>query len=174
MDAASSRLAAGTSGHHPDDHPDLAVRGSCTARAPARTPDGDVKMRAMRFRLELFVEDLDASVAFYERALGFRVARREPEYASVRRGDAELGLAPISRLPARGAGPGFSQERLARDRGAGVEIVLEVEDLAAAEDAVQRAGFALIEPPQERPWGLRDFRLADPDGYYVRVTTRAP
>jgi len=128
----------------------------------------------MRFRLELFVEDLDASVAFYERALGFRVARREPEYVSVRRGDAELGLAPISRLPARGAGPGFSQERLAGDRGAGVEIVLEVEDLVAAVDAVERAGFALVEPPRKRPWGLRDVRLADPDGYYLRVTTRSP
>ena len=128
----------------------------------------------MRFRLELFVEELDASVAFYERALGFRVTRREPGYASVRRGDAELGLVPITRLPARGAGPGFSQERLARDRGAGVEIVLEVEDLLAAVAAVERAGFHLAEPPRKRPWGLRDFRLADPDGYYVRVTTRSP
>jgi catechol 2,3-dioxygenase-like lactoylglutathione lyase family enzyme len=128
-------------------------------------------MRAMRFRLELFVENLDASVAFYERALGFRVARRELEYASLRRGDAELGLAPITKLPPRGAGPGFSQERLRRDRGVGVEIVLEVEDLAVAVDAVERAGYGLVEPPRERPWGLRDFRLADPDGYYVRVTT---
>ena len=128
----------------------------------------------MRFRLELFVEDLDTSVAFYERALGFRVARREPEYASLRRGDAELGLVPVGKLPVREAGPGFSQERLARDRGAGVEIVLEVEDLAAAVDLVERAGVAFIEPPRERPWGLRDFRVADPDGYYVRVTTRPP
>jgi catechol 2,3-dioxygenase-like lactoylglutathione lyase family enzyme len=125
----------------------------------------------MRFRLELFVEDLDASIAFYERALGFRPARREPEYASMRRGDAELGLVPVSALPARGAGPGFSQERLARDRGAGVEIVLEVEDLSTAVAAVEQAGFELVEPPRERPWGLRDFRVADPDGYYVRVTT---
>ena len=128
----------------------------------------------MRFRLELFVEDLDASVAFYERALGFRVARREADYASLCRGDAELGLVPVSALPARGAGPGFSRERLARDHGAGVEIVLEVEDLVAAVDAVERAGFGLAEPPRERPWGLRDVRLADPDGYYLRVTTRPP
>jgi catechol 2,3-dioxygenase-like lactoylglutathione lyase family enzyme len=129
---------------------------------------------AMRFRLELFVADLDTSVAFYERALGFRVARRETEYASLLRGDAELGLAPIAKLPVGGAAPGFTQERVARDRGAGVEIVLEVEDLAAAADAVGRAGFGLVEPPRERPWGLRDFRLADPDGYYLRVTTRSP
>jgi len=55
-----------------------------------------------------------------------------------------------------------------------VEIVLEVEDLVAAVDAVERAGFALVEPPRKRPWGLRDVRLADPDGYYLRVTTRSP
>lgn len=127
----------------------------------------------MRFRLELFVSDLDASIGFYEHALGFRVVRREPDYASLRRGDAELGLAPVAKLPARGAGPGFTRERLAAGRGAGVEIVLEVEDLAGAVQAVERAGVALVEPVRERPWGLRDFRLADPDGYYVRVTTRA-
>jgi hypothetical protein len=71
---------------------------------------GAIVRTAMRFRLELFVEDLDTSVAFYERALGFRVARREPEYASLRRGDAELGLAPITKLPVGGAGPGFTQD----------------------------------------------------------------
>ena len=129
---------------------------------------------AMRLRLEQFVEHLDASVSFYEHALGFQVARREPGYASLRRGDAELGLVPISRLPARSTGPAFSQERLAADRGAGVEIVLEVEDLAAAVEVVTRAGFELVEPARDRPWGLRDFRLTDPDGYYVRVTTPAP
>ncbi len=128
----------------------------------------------MGCRLESFVGDLDASIAFDERARGFRVARHEHEYASLRRGDAELGLAAISEIPAQGAGPGFSRERLARDRGAGVEIVLEVEDLGAAVEAVERAGFGLVEPPRDRPWGLRDFRVADPDGYYLRVTTRSP
>jgi lactoylglutathione lyase len=52
-------------------------------------------------------------------------------------------------------------------------IVLEVEDLDAAARAVARTGYPLLEPPRQRPWGLRDFRLADPDGYYVRVTTFA-
>jgi hypothetical protein len=26
---------------------------------------------------------------------------------------------------------------------------------------------------QPRPWGLEDFRLVDPDGYYLRVTFRS-
>jgi len=127
----------------------------------------------MRFRLELFVQDLDASIRFYEDALGFVLERREMQYASLRRGDAVLGLGDVAALPETGEGPGFTQQRLASTvgRGAGVEIVLEVPDVDAAWAAVQRVGHTVAEPPGERPWGLRDFRVTDPDGYYVRVTT---
>jgi lactoylglutathione lyase len=127
----------------------------------------------MSFRLELFVEDLDASIRFYDRALGFRLERREPDYASLRRGDALLGLGPVAKLPRGGVGPGFTQERVSAGRGAGVEVVLEVEDLDAAREQVEAAGYPIAAPLQDRPWGLRDFRLVDPDGYYLRVTTSA-
>ncbi len=123
----------------------------------------------MRVRIELFVDDLDTSIAFYERVLGFELTRRDERYASLRRGTAVLGLGPVATLPERGPGPGFTQERLAANRGAGVEIVLEVEDLDAA---LADAAHAVAEPLQDRPWGLRDFRVSDPDGYYVRVTER--
>jgi lactoylglutathione lyase len=49
-----------------------------------------------------------------------------------------------------------------------VEIVLDVPD--AALEAVERAGHELVEPLSDRPWGLRDFRVTDPDGYYLRIT----
>jgi lactoylglutathione lyase len=47
-----------------------------------------------------------------------------------------------------------------------------VRDVDAALEQVERAGFSVVELLRERPWGLRDFRVVDPDGYYVRVTTR--
>ncbi len=121
----------------------------------------------MGLRIELFVDDLDTSIAFYERTLGFELTRRDEDYASLRRGAAVLGLGPVAKLPEHGTGPGFTRERLARDRGAGVEIVLEVERL---EDVLATAAEAVVEPLQHRPWGLRDFRINDPDGYYIRVT----
>lgn len=126
----------------------------------------------MDFRIELFVADLDASIQFYEDALGFTLERREDDYASVRRGQAVLGLGLVTKLPPHGAGPGFTQERVADERGAGVEIVLEVENLDNACARFESAGERVIEPIRMQPWGLRDFRIVDPDGYYLRVTTK--
>jgi catechol 2,3-dioxygenase-like lactoylglutathione lyase family enzyme len=121
-------------------------------------------------RLELFVDDLEASIRFYQRALGFRLVRREADYASLELGGAILGLGPVAKLPAGTDGPGFTRDRLAGIRGAGVEIVLEVADVEAAFATAQRAQARIVEPPRDRPWGLRDFRVLDPDGYYLRIT----
>lgn len=126
----------------------------------------------MDFRIELFVADLDASIRFYEVALGFGLDRREDDYASLRRGQAVLGLGAVSKLPLDGPGPGFTQSRVADEQGAGVEIVLEVEDLEDAYARFARAGERVAEPIRTQPWGLRDFRIVDPDGYYLRITTK--
>src|SRR5215216_4863347 len=104
----------------------------------------------MRLRLELFIDDLDRSIDFYRRVLGFHLVRQDPSYASLCNGAVVLGLGLATDLPAR--------------RGVGVEVVLEVDDLEAAYALVRRAGVRPVEAPRERPWGLRDFRILDPDG----------
>jgi len=63
--------------------------------------------------------------------------------------------------------------RAARLPPAGAELVLEVDDAIAERDRVITAGWALTENLQDRPWGLTDFRLLDPAGYYLRITGRA-
>jgi lactoylglutathione lyase len=55
-------------------------------------------------------------------------------------------------------------------RGVGTEICLEVEDIEAVFAAVGALPeFRVTEPLAMRPWGLRDFRVVTPDGYYLRV-----
>ena len=55
-------------------------------------------------------------------------------------------------------------------RGYGVEMVLPVSNLEEYYEQVRR--FAdVVEPLQERPWGLKDFRIVDPFGYYIRITS---
>jgi lactoylglutathione lyase len=50
--------------------------------------------------------------------------------------------------------------------------VIEVDDLTAERNAVVAAGYPLDVDLTARLWGLTDFRLLDPDGYYIRFTTK--
>ena len=117
-------------------------------------------------RCEIFPADLDATLAFYVDVLGFGVVRDERHtaepYLALRRGAVELGAAARPRVA----------DPQARRPPIGVELVLEVDDLDADRARVAAAGRPVTEDITARPWGLRDFRMLDPDGYYWRVTTR--
>jgi lactoylglutathione lyase len=120
----------------------------------------------MELRIELFPADLDVFVDFYTRVLGFEVfadrRHEDPPYAAVRRGRVQIG-AVRAWTPV---------DRSARGLPTGTELVLEIDDLTAERDRIIAADWPLDEDLTERPWGLTDFRLYDPDGYYLRVTTK--
>jgi len=122
----------------------------------------------MTLRFEIFPEDLDAAADFYQRVLGFALVRDErgsdQPYLAVERDAVHIGAAAL---------PG-DRERSLRLPPNGVEIVLEVDDLAAERDRVSRAGWPVADEVALQPWGLRDFRLVDPSGYYLRITARRP
>lgn len=138
-----------------------------SARPGRTTPS----LSGMRVRLELFVEDMRTAIGFYTGVLCFEVERHEPgEYASLRSGEVVLGIGPISKLSEEGGY--FGREIASLRRGLGVEIVLEVDDIDEWHRCVSGSGYAVFEPLRERPWGLRDFRIVDPDGYYLRLTSK--
>ena len=118
-------------------------------------------------RLELFVDDVPAARAFYTQVLGFTAgAAHDDCYVPLQRGSARLALNARAALPAAHPIQAAPGERLGR----GIELVLEVEDVAVVYAQVQAAGWPLASTLARRPWGLVDFRVVDPDGYYVRVT----
>jgi len=130
--------------------------------------DGEVAVlgRAHDSSLRGLPTDLDATADFYTRVLGFRLVSdqrgaKDP-YLALERDGVHIGAAA---RPDQG-------HRDQRRPPTGVELVLEVNDLDTEHRHVVASGWPLAADLQQRPWGQRDFRLLDPSGYYLRVTSR--
>ncbi len=120
-----------------------------------------LQVRASKF--ELFVSDPADSIAFYS-VLGFVVLHAKADgYTTLENGPAVISLSPLPWwLPAHWLG-------LLRSPPIGTEIVLYASDLERARASLDQAGYA----PGAivvQPWGDRDFRVTDPDGYYLRIS----
>ncbi len=124
---------------------------------------------------EFDVEDLGRSLAFYVGLLGFKVRYERPEerFAYLTRGAVHLMLEEA-------AGPGrrFRTAPLEPPYGRGVNFQIRVEDAAALCADVLAAGTDLYLPLEERWYrgnhneiGLRQFVVADPDGYLLRFVS---
>ena len=121
------------------------------------------------FRFELFVDNLPASIDFYQRVLGFTVgAQHSDKFTPITNGDVRIGLNLRSALRADHPIQAVEGERLGR----GIEIVLEVDDVTALYEHVLSEHWPLAAELRQRPWGLTDFRVVDPSGYYLRITSR--
>ena len=124
---------------------------------------------AMTFRLELFVDDVAASIDFYSQVLGFKTGRQRSDgYTPMTNGDVYLSLNMRANLPDNHPIQAIAGEHLGR----GVEIVLEVDDIEAMYEQVLSTNWPLSGEFQCQPWCLTDFRVLDPDGYYLRITAR--
>ncbi|MDO8563130.1 MAG: dihydroneopterin aldolase [Candidatus Limnocylindria bacterium] len=144
--------------------------GTIAGRASVEVTRG---ARAVRPPVELHVPDFGPVRDFYGR-LGFVVEREEAGddgYLVMRRGANALAF-----WPGNAAVTGhsfFGRFPAGTPRGIGVEIIVEVEDVEALYEKV-RGFLRVVAPLRRRPWGVRDFRLEDPFGYYLRITERAP
>jgi catechol 2,3-dioxygenase-like lactoylglutathione lyase family enzyme len=128
------------------------------------------KPKGMTLRLELFVTDMEKSIDFYTKVLGFERLGGEPDYVPVRSGSVLIGLGPAKGLTKQHH---FNPEVQNGRRGLGTEIVLEVDDVKGFFKKVKASGYkGNISRLRQQSWGLTDFRIVDPDGYYLRITSR--
>ena len=138
-------------------------------------------MNVLAQKIELFVRDVERSASFYVEALGFEraptrtvmLSGEELVHVPLSNGPVLLGIGLISRLPENHYHRRSGANALL---GTGVELCLYVADseleawYARAKAACARFDLSGSEALSMRPWGARDFRVLDPDEYYVRVT----
>ena len=107
---------------------------------------------------EIFVRDIAASTAFYQR-LGFELVRDDGDFVEL---TWEGHLLFLDERPDMGPVPDASQ--------ANVRVM--VPDVDRFWELAQQMGARVLAPIEDKYYGLRDFAIADPDGFAVRFATR--
>jgi lactoylglutathione lyase len=125
--------------------------------------------RARALSMSLTVKDLRASVAWYRDVVGFTVDQefeREGQLRSValKAGDVRILLNQDDGKKGwdRKKGEGFSFQ------------FTTVQDIDAVAKRIKDRGGKLETEPADMPWGVRAFRVLDPDGYKFSVSSPRP
>lgn len=95
--------------------------------------------------------DVQAARSYFTDALGFDTIftwETPPSYAAVIRDTAEFHLYAESSVgPAR--------------------VTVVVDDVDSCHDELRARGADIVEPPADRPYGMRDFNVRTPDGHLL-------
>ncbi|MBN1176977.1 MAG: VOC family protein [Dehalococcoidales bacterium] len=111
----------------------------------------------------LAVRDMKATLEFYTKALGFKAGMTfptldDPEYADISKDGMVLMF-----LPTKNAGIEDGEAL-----GRGVNLYLQIDgDIDAYYGELKKRGVKIIADIKDEPYGIRDFTVADPDGYLL-------
>lgn len=116
----------------------------------------------------LTVADLARSVSWYCDTLGFIVERRHERDGTVFAVSLVAGAVRVLLSQDNGA------RGLERQKGVGMSLLIStsqsVDDIA---QRVRQAGAAFDTEPSTAPWGVRMFRVRDPDGFRLTISAAA-
>jgi uncharacterized glyoxalase superfamily protein PhnB len=125
--------------------------------------------RAVSLSASLTVKDVKKSVAWYRDAIGFTVDREYERDGRVLSVALKAGAVRLLLNQDDGA------KGLDRAKGEGFSLMLttaqNVDELA---QRIKAAGTTLITEPADMPWGARAFRVQDPDGFKLAISTERP
>jgi len=108
-------------------------------------------MKALTIASVIHVKDLNQSLPYYTDILGFSTDFRYGEYIGLRYGDILLHLSSS-------LNPGHKKEP-----GSG-HVCIDCEEIDTYYEDLRSKGATISAPIDNRPYGLRDFAVDDPDG----------
>ncbi len=123
-------------------------------------------LNASELAASLTVKDLATSAAWYRDIVGFTIDRRHERdgrllAVSLRAGQVRLLITQDD--GARG---------LDRTKGVGFSLQLTTpQDIDALAAQIQSRGGTLESAPASAPWGVRIFRIRDPDGFRFTISS---
>jgi catechol 2,3-dioxygenase-like lactoylglutathione lyase family enzyme len=118
--------------------------------------------------VELYVEEPAYYVRIFRDALGFEVVRDEGTFVELR---SDRGLVLLNAFEDADPGHPFEHYRLEKRRGVGVEIGIVTDRIEETWEAARRIEGCVVTDIVHQEWGMTDYRILTPHGYYLRVTT---
>ena len=117
----------------------------------------------------LTVKDLDKSLAWYSDVLGFTIDRKIERDGKVRGVALTAGNLRLSINQDDGA-KGWN-----RIKGEGFSLNITTDqNVDKIANRIKEHGGTLESEPADMPWGVRLFRLKDPDGYKLAISSPRP
>lgn len=142
--------------------------------SPQELPEADDYGRALKgFGVNLLVRDVPRVIAFSREVLGATVVRADADFAVLRQ---VINGQTLAEWMLHADGTYHSNPLLGlipadHPRGAGVELRLYQVDPDAAVARAEKAGYVVLNPPADKPHGMREAYILDPDGYCWVVST---
>lgn len=125
--------------------------------------------RARALGASLTVKDLQQSLAWYQDAMGFTVDQKHEHEGRLMAVSLKAGAVRILLNQDDGA-KGWD-----RVKGEGLSLQLTTaQDVDGIAARIREHGGTLDSEPADMPWGARAFRVRDPDGFRLVISTERP
>ena len=122
--------------------------------------------RGRSLSASLTVKDLPASLAWYRHVLGFTVDQKHERDGVIRAVSLKAGNIRIL------IGQDDGAKGVDRVKGEGFSLMITTaQDIDEVARRVRAAGGVLDSEPTTTPWGARVFRLRDPDGFRLTISS---
>ena len=128
-------------------------------------------LRPMKFGYTiLYVDDVEGTIAFYEKAFGLKRTLVVPnEYGELDTGATKLAFAAKTNAAKLFSVP--LQPSDAKTPPPAVEVAFVTDDVKTAYDAAVRSGAVALADPTQKPWGQTVAYVRDNNGFLVEICT---
>jgi uncharacterized glyoxalase superfamily protein PhnB len=122
--------------------------------------------RARTLTASFTVNDLTKSLAWYTDVLGFTIDQKHERGGEVRAVSLKAGDVRIL------LGQDDGAKGMNRQKGVGSSIMLSTaQDINALAARIKERGGVLATEPTTMPWGATVFRVEDPDGFKIAISS---
>ncbi|MCY7566962.1 VOC family protein [Bacillus safensis] len=113
----------------------------------------------------LYVNDVEASIHFYQHVLGFPIKLRVESYVEFDTGDVTLSINSRQDVKEALGLPVPEANQVSHT----FEIGFVVDDVEQTIASMKEKGVSIIKEPAKKPWGQTVAYVSDPDGHFIEI-----